>query len=231
MKKVNIYVVRHGQTQYNLKNIVQGRCDSELTENGIFQAKCCGYGLRNIKFSSAYSSSLSRQYNTAEIILKENLYANNLKITKKEYLREIDFGTYDGKINTIMFAPIFDYLHLEYGDFKNLEKEMTFYDIAHFLQKTDDTMETYASVEKRMHDGIIEICNQANDEDNILLVTSGCSLDCLIYSLSQIKCPRLADNCSVSLIEYDNGNFNIKSFDDISYRQQGQQYYNAQEDH
>lgn len=42
---VTFYIVRHGQTEYNLKHLVQGWCDAPLTEAGVRDARACGRGL------------------------------------------------------------------------------------------------------------------------------------------------------------------------------------------
>lgn len=60
-KETTIYLVRHGKTWFNTQNQVQGFCDSLLTEEGESQAKLVGEGLKNVKFTAAYSSDLGRQ--------------------------------------------------------------------------------------------------------------------------------------------------------------------------
>lgn len=62
-----LYLMRHGQTLYNLQRLVQGRCDSPLTSTGIQQAKAAGAWLasRNIGFSAIHCSPLKRAMDTA----------------------------------------------------------------------------------------------------------------------------------------------------------------------
>ena len=63
-----IYIVRHGQTDWNLIGKYQGRIDVELNEKGITQAKEIKEQLKKVKFDKVFSSPLKRAYKTAQII-------------------------------------------------------------------------------------------------------------------------------------------------------------------
>ena len=71
MKKTQVIIVRHGQTQWNLKLIRQGHLDSPLTEKGMAQAKALAQRLAQEKFSALYSSDLGRAVQTAEMIAEQ----------------------------------------------------------------------------------------------------------------------------------------------------------------
>ena len=58
MKKVAILMIRHGETEANRDNILQGQCDYPLTEKGLEQAKSVGKVLETKRFSKVYSSDL-----------------------------------------------------------------------------------------------------------------------------------------------------------------------------
>lgn len=62
-----LYLLRHGQTLYNLQRLVQGRCDSPLTSTGIQQAKAAGAWLaaQDVVLSAIHSSPLKRAMDTA----------------------------------------------------------------------------------------------------------------------------------------------------------------------
>jgi len=69
--KTRVILVRHGQSTYNLKKLIQGQIDlSELTELGISQAKQVGETLKGIPFDHIYASPLKRAYKTAEAIVE-----------------------------------------------------------------------------------------------------------------------------------------------------------------
>lgn len=89
------YIVRHGETEYNVKKIVQGHSDSPLTEGGIEQAKKLAQKLKGIKFDYAFSSDLLRAKRTAEIIALEH----KLAVETNKLLRERTYGPLEGKPN------------------------------------------------------------------------------------------------------------------------------------
>ena len=66
-----IYIVRHGQTNWNLEGRNQGRIDIELNEKGIQQAELTSEKLENIKFDKVFSSPLKRAYKTAQVICEK----------------------------------------------------------------------------------------------------------------------------------------------------------------
>ncbi|MBI2630816.1 histidine phosphatase family protein [Candidatus Nomurabacteria bacterium] len=51
-----LYLVRHGETEWNVKKITQGQSESTLTENGIRQAEETAEKLKDIKFDAIFSS-------------------------------------------------------------------------------------------------------------------------------------------------------------------------------
>ncbi|MDO5557105.1 MAG: histidine phosphatase family protein [Clostridia bacterium] len=86
-----IYIVRHGQTNWNLEGRYQGRIDIELNEKGIGQAEKIREELKDIKFDKIFASPLKRAYRTAEII-------SNGDIIKDERLIERCNGELEGKL-------------------------------------------------------------------------------------------------------------------------------------
>ena len=80
MKKT-LYLMRHGQTLFNLRKKIQGSCDSPLTDEGIRQAKIAKKYFENneIIFDAAYSSTQERASDTLEIITENKVKSERLK--------------------------------------------------------------------------------------------------------------------------------------------------------
>jgi 2,3-bisphosphoglycerate-dependent phosphoglycerate mutase len=87
-----LYLVRHGQTEWNKKEILQGQADSPLTEVGKKQVGQAAQDLKAISFDAIFSSDLQRAQETAEILNLER----QLAIQTSKLLRERDFGHYEG---------------------------------------------------------------------------------------------------------------------------------------
>ena len=71
MKMATLYIVRHGETEWNKRRKVQGHADIPLNEYGKYLAEETAKGLKIIRFDCAYTSPLKRAKQTAQIILGE----------------------------------------------------------------------------------------------------------------------------------------------------------------
>ncbi|WIV21133.1 histidine phosphatase family protein [Paenibacillus polygoni] len=91
--KTILYLVRHGQTEWNVLHKMQGHQDSPLTDYGVEQAKWLGDSLRNESIDLIYSSSSLRARRTAEIIRGEL----EVNIIECDEFREINLGVWEGK--------------------------------------------------------------------------------------------------------------------------------------
>ena len=67
---MKIYLVRHGQTDWNYQKKIQGQQDVDINEQGIRQAEKLAEILKNVPFEYAVCSPLTRAHHTAEILLK-----------------------------------------------------------------------------------------------------------------------------------------------------------------
>ena len=95
MEKENyciLYVVRHGETEWNINGIVMGQKDSPLTQKGIEQAHATAQELKDIQFDAIFSSDSPRTLRTAEIIKLER----ELVINTSKLLRERSYGHFEG---------------------------------------------------------------------------------------------------------------------------------------
>src|SRR5690242_277136 len=88
-----LVLVRHGQSEWNLKNLFTGWRDVGLSEQGVSEAKAAGEKLagRGIKFDIAYTSALSRAQVTCQLIL-DAVGQSGLTTIKDQALNERDYG-------------------------------------------------------------------------------------------------------------------------------------------
>jgi broad specificity phosphatase PhoE len=91
-KYCTIYLVRHGETENNVNDIVQGHVDSPLTDKGIQDVKRLQRELKNIKFDAVFSSDIGRAVKTAQLVMAEK----QLAVNTTHLLRERFYGDYEG---------------------------------------------------------------------------------------------------------------------------------------
>lgn len=92
-----LVLVRHGQSEWNLKNLFTGWRDVDLTEKGVAEATAAGQKLKaqGLTFDVAYTSALKRAQRTLDIVLKE-MGQSNIPVTKNLALNERDYGDLSG---------------------------------------------------------------------------------------------------------------------------------------
>lgn len=91
---MELYIIRHGETEWNSEQRLQGRSDIELNDYGIKLAQITSEALKDVKFDKIYSSPLKRAYRTAEILKRDR----KIEIQTDDRLKEMCFGEYEGKV-------------------------------------------------------------------------------------------------------------------------------------
>ena len=88
-----LVLVRHGQSEWNLKNLFTGWKDVDLTEKGVEEARSAGRKLKaqGLRFDIAFTSSLKRAQRTLDLMLEE-LGQTDLPIIRDQALNERDYG-------------------------------------------------------------------------------------------------------------------------------------------
>ena len=196
---INFYLIRHGETEYNVEGIMQGWTDSPLTENGIDLSKKLGEGLADVSFTAAYSSDSGRAVDTAKNVLE----GRDMEIAETELLREMNFGEKDGKSSEGVYT----------------DENMGY----RFSVGFDDLGgETWEELGNRMHSALETVALEHREEGgNILISTHGMSVLAALYALvpdaEGVMEQGEIDNCSVTILEWDNGVYTLKALNDISY--------------
>ena len=88
-----LVLVRHGQSEWNLKNLFTGWRDVGLTENGVGEARTAGRKLKaqNIRFDVAFTSALVRAQHSLDLMLEE-IGQTSIPVFKDQALNERDYG-------------------------------------------------------------------------------------------------------------------------------------------
>lgn len=188
---MELYLVRHGETQYNKEGRIQGHVDSELTDSGKEVIKKSADYLANIEFDNIYSSPQKRAVSTAEIINRANQFPK--KIQTKELLAEMSFGDWDGQLEE---------------EFAKNNPE-AFYNLKNNPEKynpKDYRGESYEEVAKRGIEQIKKIV--AIGGNRSLVVSHGVLLMTVINSfqktpLSQFRARGIINNASITILQFD----------------------------
>ena len=89
---MKVYIIRHGETDWNVARRLQGRSDIPLNENGKRLAQITSEALADIPFTCIYTSPLQRAKETAMIIKRDR----NIPVIEDARLQEISFGICEG---------------------------------------------------------------------------------------------------------------------------------------
>lgn len=90
---MTLYLIRHGETDWNRHKLYQGTTDTPLSETGRIQAHVLAESLAHVPFDAAYSSPLRRAVDTAEAVTE----GRELPIRILPELREISYGLWQGR--------------------------------------------------------------------------------------------------------------------------------------
>lgn len=184
-----LYLIRHGQTDWNKGRRLQGRTDIPLNENGRIVAELTRAGFQEIPFDMAYTSPLKRASETAEIILA----GRNIPIISDERIIEVNFGSYEGCDFDLQDEYIQNF-------FSAPEK--------YFSINGTESME---SIFTRMKSFLQELCENEELQDKTILVsTHGAALSGLLTVIKGNPVDKywaggLHKNCGYSVVEVKNG--------------------------
>lgn len=148
---LRLYIIRHGETEWNTEKRMQGWKDSKLTQKGMENAIALGNRLKDVDFNCCYSSSSMRTIHTAELIRG----SRNIQIVPEDNLREINLGELEGKT---------------FSEFEKQDKlgHKAFFENPHlYIPKSG---ESYFQVRDRIEAVLSKIISE-NTDGNVLVVT------------------------------------------------------------
>ena len=214
---VNLYIVRHGETENNVKRVIKGWANSPLTEKGVAQAIADGKMLADVHFDSVWASELPRQQETAQLILDQNRTGSVPEISIDNGLKELSYGKYDGKSYVLLNEGIGKATGVyDYREYRKQVGNMVFADV---MASTDETgaAETCEILQTRMMNTINRICRQTEEAGggNVLMVSSGASMGLLMPVLDKVNGDKVyVNNGGVATVRYENGEYEVVSIVD-----------------
>lgn len=199
---MKIYLIRHGQTEWNVMKKLQGWNNSELTEKGIEDAKNLSERLKDIDFDIIYSSPQKRALDTAKII-KAN---RDMEIITLEELKEIRFGVWQG----MTLEKVKEKYPREYDDYFNRPH----------LYKPIGDGESLKDIYQRAEKAYKKILN--SKAENVLVVSHGVTLKALRaivknISLEEFSQLEVHPGTALNIIEKKNGKIQLVLEGDTSH--------------
>ena len=200
-----IYVIRHGETSWNVLRKLQGHQGADLDEKGVRLAEITGEALKDVPFDICYTSPLIRARHTAEILLK----GREIPIILEPRIMEIGFGEWEG----LCCAP---------GRMEMPEEEFQkFYrDPFHFGAPPGG--ESIRQVCERTADFYQELIHKKGFENKTVLVsTHGCASRAFLNNVYANKEDYwhggVPMNCAVNILEVKDGIGRLLAEDQIYY--------------
>ena len=191
---MRLYIIRHGETELNVKRRFQGRSDIPLNEEGRRLARITAEALEDVPFSRIYTSPLKRAYETAMIIKG----VRDIPVMTEPRIIEISFGEYEG-------------LCCGKKDYNIPDPEfMNFFDRPE-AYKPPRGAEGIEELKARTADFLAEIVHNKDMEgDTILVSTHGAALRGLLSNINHVA---LRDfwkggvhkNCAVTIVDVKDG--------------------------
>lgn len=192
---MKLYIVRHGETDWNRIHRIQGHTDIPLNDYGRHLARETAEGMKDVQIDLGYTSPLSRARETAQIILGDR----RVPLCVDNRIQEISFGRYEGT-RTV-------------GQERGPESEafnLFFTDTASYSPPED--AETIPQLYDRTGDFLTEICQRKDLRDSSVLVsTHGAAMTALLnrikgnLSVEEFWRDGAPPNCSVTEVEVRNG--------------------------
>ncbi len=191
-----IYLMRHGETEWNKERRFQGQIDIPLNENGVELAVKTAEGLKDVAFDAVFSSPLKRAFLTAQTVVGDR----NVEVVPDERLQELYFGPSEGE-------------HFEPAK-KNPEHPMYTFLCEPGRYFPTDGAEAFDRVRARTAEFLQEkILPLEGSCENVLIVAHGAVNRIMLNRIANIPDENFwqigLPNCAVSIISLEKGVFRI----------------------
>ena len=202
MSVKKIYLVRHGQTDYNLNGIVQGSgIDSDLNGTGKSQGLSFFNTYKSIPFDRIYLSKLKRTYQSVQ-----NFIDFGIPIEKHEELNEICWGTKEGE----RITPEEDkYYHDILSKWRSGEVHLP-------IEGGESPLE----VQQKQRE-VLDIIKSRRTEKNILICMHGRAIRIILSLILETPLKDMDQyehsNLCLYLLEFDGNTFNLVKSNDTTH--------------
>lgn len=200
---IQFYFVRHGETEWNRENRLQGRLDSPLTDKGKLQAKLLGERLASESFTAVVSSTSGRAEQTAKLLIGNR----DIPFFTDKRLMEIDLGDWQGKTMSEIREC-------------DLSRYDCYYNTPQLL--TNEKGETFVDVRERVEEVLIDY-EQRFPSGKLLLVTHGVVIKVLLQLIckglpvTKVWDPPAIAGTSVTIINRDGEKTDLIAQGDIAH--------------
>ncbi|GEK29190.1 histidine phosphatase family protein [Furfurilactobacillus siliginis] len=218
MADVTLYLVRHGQTYFNIYNKLQGWSNSPLTDKGLADAKDAGTRLAHVSFAAAYCSDTTRAQQTAAEILAANQVSDVKQPVSSLFFREQFYGSFEG--DNINF--VWDQVGRPHGltSFKEIEAKRSIAESKDMMKAADPFHDAESNDEywARVDQGfaMIRANSELSDGDNVLVISHGNTLLSLMerYGGGQFDLSERPANGSVTKLALTDKGISVLSYNE-----------------
>ena len=209
---MRLFLVRHGETDWNKERRIQGATDIPLNSFGRYLAEETAKGLKAVSLDVCFSSPLMRAYETAEIILR----GRDVQIFADNRLIEMRFGEWEGKRCTKSSREV-------------PERFQDFFDNPEKYTPCEEG-EDFAALKRRCEDFLSWLFGEEEYTDkNILITTHGCTLLALLMCIrrkpvSGFWGDGVHYNCGVTEVEVKGQEARVISENQIYYHDEVEQW-------
>lgn len=191
---MKIYVIRHGETEWNTQKRMQGRLDSKITKKGIDDAISLSERLKDVDFERVISSPSERTMHTAQLVIGEK----PIMVETDERLMEIHLGDWQGKVEEEIQREHPEQFHAYWN-------EPSTY--------VSSGGESFFEVKERITTFFKELSESTLD-GNVLIITHGVVIKALYLlcrnaSVERIWDPPFIHGTSLTVIHIDDGKMEL----------------------
>lgn len=193
-----VYLIRHGETEYNKQKRLQGQSDIALNEYGKELARLTAQGMDKIRFDYVFSSPLQRALETAGIVACDS----QVPVITDERIQEIGFGEYEG----LCFGA--DGYNIPDKNFLHFFEAPELYIAPPGGEKITDVINRTGEFWRELTE------NPKYSDSRILVSTHGCALKAMLANIRRLEIKDfwgegVHKNCAVTIVNVSDGKATI----------------------